>query len=225
MSRDVMGFDEWVQLVFDHPEARMHWFHEAGASEGDLDASDPKHAATLVEYLTRLFENGSALLGRYSDAQVATGLWYLFGVSSGHMQVVGPGPVPEQDLIRMIRALCTLYREVFAVRCGDVLSHRSERGSKLDVAVYMLWDMDGIGLGGWESGLSAVDRAMLDTLREILTIDNTACQESALHGLGESYSEAPAEVAAIVDEWLATEPGISPGLIEYAQQARVGEVL
>lgn len=225
MARDLMGFDEWVRFVFDHPEARAHWFHEDRAVERDFDADDPNHAVILVEYLTNLFENGSSLLGQYSDAQIATGLWYLFGVGSGHMRVIGSGSAPERNLIRMIRALSTLCHQVFAKRCGDVLSHLSERGSRLDVAVYMIWDMDGIGLGSWGPELNSVDRAMLDTLREILMIDNTACQESALHGLGESYSEAPTEVAAIVDEWLEKTLPKREELIAYASAARVGDVL
>jgi hypothetical protein len=63
-------------------------------------------------------------------------------------------------------------------------------------------------------------------LRSILAIDHSACQESALHGLGhrcEIGRDNP-EVEAIIDDFLKRKLDLRPELRQYALSARRGMV-
>lgn len=61
-------------------------------------------------------------------------------------------------------------------------------------------------------------------MERTLQLDNIACQESALHGLGHWHSAYPKEVERIIDAFLQSNLNIRPELEQYAQSARIGMV-
>jgi hypothetical protein len=66
------------------------------------------------------------------------------------------------------------------------------------------------------------------TLCNQLAIPHDVCRESSLHGIGHlrrDYPEYEPQLAAIIDEFLAQNPGLCPELLAYAQKARQGTVL
>jgi hypothetical protein len=85
---------------------------------------------------------------------------------------------------------------------------------RLDGEVF--WDIAPVGSLG--------DDKVLDVLEDTLTLDSTACDWAALHGLGHAYYAAPDAAQDIVDGWLRRRRGLSQALRDYAGQARVGAV-
>jgi len=60
-------------------------------------------------------------------------------------------------------------------------------------------------------------------LPRLLSIPHNACRESALHGISEWQHYYPA-IAGAIDDFLARTPDLSPDLIAYAYNAKVGGV-
>src|SRR5258708_3626741 len=130
-----LSFEEWVRHLFDHPVEGPQWF-------ADPDAPYWVGPAELTfAWITRLFEDPLTWLSRYTDAQLAQGFWYL--VSNGGsdcMVALGDASVALRNRVRCVRAFATVFRRVFAVRCGWHLSHLGEPGaSALDTTCYMWW--------------------------------------------------------------------------------------
>ena len=96
--------------------------------------------------------------------------------------------------------------------------------SDLNDVCYMLWDVAPIGRWTDEKDNPACLEASLDVLTTALALRNTACIESALHGLGHLHYYAPERVESIVDGWIASQPRVPDQLTRYAEEARVGYV-
>jgi len=58
-------------------------------------------------------------------------------------------------------------------------------------------------------------------MAHILSFNSLACQESALHGLGQWQGTHDRQLPAIIDGFLAANPDIDPRLIRYAKAARI----
>ncbi len=76
-------------------------------------------------------------------------------------------------------------------------------------------------------GDGAVAEECLQVFKEILKIDHAACRESALHGIGHFaiYDQVSSKCKKLADEFLNENKNIDPVLLEYAQNAREGNVL
>lgn len=69
------------------------------------------------------------------------------------------------------------------------------------------------------------DHQIIEGMRQSLSIDSEACQESTLHGLGHWQGTYPDTVEEIIDEFLDGDPKIRPELRNYALSAKKGMVL
>jgi len=110
-----------------------------------------------------------------------------------------------------------------------VLGHLSEtRGSPLEYVTYMLWDSSPLSAF---ASRAETRPALLRVLEDALYLPNPACVESALHGVGHlraagiGVAKRNAELAGIIDRFLATRTDVDPVLRDYAIQARRGNVL
>lgn len=106
-----------------------------------------------------------------------------------------------------------------AHRRSDILDEVGD--SALDRVCYMWWDIFPFAIG--MNGLTALDRALLDVMKQQLTIDHDAVRESALHGLGHIVSPRESAVQ-IIDAFLDSHPRIRPELRQYALDARAGGI-
>jgi hypothetical protein len=213
-----LPFDAWVRHVFDHDPSGRQWWFEADAPRW---AGPPD---VTVAYVTRLFEDPLPPLAPYDDVQLDEGFWYLVanGASDCMMALLDTS-VPVERRARCLRAAATVFREVYAPRCTPHLGHCDEPGAgPLNLSCYMWWDLLPVAPAPDDPGRRLLDRAALDAMEEILSLDAIACQESALHGLGHWQPAHPDAVAAIVDAFLAAAPDRRPELVRYAESARVG---
>jgi hypothetical protein len=217
-SIELDSFAAWVRHLFDHPATDPQWF-------ADPDA--PYWIGTpelTITWVIRLLEDPLPWLSKYSDAQLGQGFWYL--VSNGAsdcMMVLPDATVPLRDRVRCVRAFATVFRRIFALRCTPHLSHRDEPGcGPLNGAAYMWWDLLPLAAAPGDPARRDLDRAALDVMAEILSLDAIACQESALHGLGHWHAAYPRDVERTIDRFLTTRPHDRPDLLAYARSARGG---
>jgi hypothetical protein len=226
-----LDFDSWVRYCFDR-ETR-YWYFEDFADLRDeqdfprsLDWYSPS-STILCDYATRLFRNAPYLLRSYNPNQLEWGFWYVFGAECGTFYTITDESVPLQTRLGLAESLVPLYRDFFAPLCGNALAHRDEPAPPVANACYMLWDHACLWYReGSES--SEVELKQLDVLQRMLSIDSDAVREAALHGLGHAVLMRPSLVEPIIDAFLlsplVTRGTCRPELVEYAKQARSGNV-
>lgn len=223
-------FEQWVENAFaGTPWKREVLFWEIDRPDAaNRDADDHRTytplAPTLAMYLAQLFEEPEFLANRYTGEQLGKGFWYIAGIESAYFIDAREPNVPTEQQVRWVTAIGILYEKLFARVCTPTLSHRDEPGSHpLNSAVYMFWDMD--TLSPYTKGHPHLIEPIFGVLERALTLDSIACQESALHGLGEFYDEFDDRVHRIVDAYLRNNPRLRDDLREYALNARDGYVL
>lgn len=205
-SPGTVEFEEWVAYCFG--QGPRDYARE------DLDPRKPDKAwearitghqidgATAARYLKRLFLESGERLSAVSDADLAEGVWYVFGSGGGFFDAMTSdwmrrdgtrNPIATADEIAAVfDTMPVIYRDVFEHRCA--LGFKPESASTSDTdrvsgAVYMIWDMDqciylvsGSQPDTLDNPITTAGLAALSTvLRECVS---PACLYSALHGLG-----------------------------------------
>jgi hypothetical protein len=187
---------------------------------------------------------------------MAQGLGYLISNAlSNYMFPLMNPDVPWLDRRNAIRAMYVVFEGIFEPKCDPELSHvRTASDPPIDPlngVCYMWWDVcplqGNAGPSPEQDFIRAteelcdpgpridphaadVEAEILGILERTLTLDNPACQEAALHGLGHRRYQHAAEVERIVDgflqrrlpTWQDAPQGES--LRGYALAARVGRV-
>ena len=224
---DDITFEEWVRYVFDHPVLDPQWWwqdEDTGLYQAWNERVNP---GRTLAYLTRLFEDPSGLLGRFTRAQINQGLNLLVSPAcSNHMSVLRDQSLPWPDRRRCIEAMVPLYGELMAPVYGDDLGH-NEHGpcdpERPTFSCYMWWDVIPLHGGLGEPDGVRIDDAVLRVFEQVLTLRAESCLESVLHGLGHWHDDLPDRTEPIVREFLK-RTDLSPALRRYAEYAAVGEV-
>lgn len=210
-------YQEWLTHIFDHAVENPQWYF-------DLDA--PKFVARpeeIVELFGQTFLQAGKDLVKYTDTQADQGIWYaVCPTGSDFIHALRASEVPLAKRIETIGNIFYLYSDCFARRCKETLGHLSEKGSPLNLSCYMFWDISSLTCFEETPDSEQMQDAALDVLQKILTIKHRACQESALHGLGEFALPRPERTHKIVDQFLSTKP--DEKLLAYALEAREGNV-
>lgn len=160
---------------------------------------------------------------RFSDAQVGSGLWFLFSnAHSDYTMMIRNGTLTADQQAGVYESISHLYHGIFQQRCAETLGHLSENGTELNLICYMFWDVSPLA---WlpEDCPAAIVEALFNVLKDALGIPHRACIESALHGLGELYCRHPEMVERTLDEFLARSV-LDPALMNYAINARSGQI-
>jgi hypothetical protein len=140
------------------------------------------------------------------------------------MSALASSEVPLPKRLEAIGNIYYLYLDCFAKRCTEVLGHLSDEGSPMNLSCYMFWDI--CRFSGLEDMLENKETrgSVLKVLEKILTIENKACREGALHGLGHIANSCPNNVRKIIDGFLSKNK-LDYKLMAYALKAREGMVL
>jgi hypothetical protein len=233
-----LSFEAWVTFVFDHPAPALpiplsDEKSEAAISqpwyfEDDHDWWNPsRQPERTVAYLTNLFENAPRVLRSFSDMQIKEGFWFLVSPAcSDHLFTLSNPDVAWPERKRCIASIFTLFKHFLTVRCSPHLSFLNEPGANpLNAVCYMWWDL--LPVPGKPKDPMRRERngAFLDVMRRSLELPSDACRESALHGLGHWHSDYPAEVEAIIAQFLKRHSALRPELKDYALTAQKGLVL
>jgi hypothetical protein len=208
----------WVDTVFGGADP---------ADPGNIDRLDNicrPDEPTLLK-LIDVFGNPRMYLSAITDKVLDRAFWDLDYMA---LPILFDSVIDFQLRRRLISTFEILFRELFAERCKPVLGHQAKEYEALNGICYMWWDFNYLlDYRAWE--LNPCDPVCLESMRSILTIGNSACQESALHGLGHWHKRHDPSlqptVESMIDEFLRDTPGLSADLREYALAARRGAVL
>ncbi len=218
--RAEISFDDWIKGIFGRPEGPQPWYCDITDQMPDIPPG------SSVRYLRKLFTESKPLLGQYSNLQLRRGFWYIIdcGLSTELVSLLDKS-VPLQEKLEAIGSIYQLYKDCFLERCASSLSHLGEsKENPLNVLCYMWWDVAPLPATAGKIDNKEIDASCLGAMQKILTLDNDACRESALHGLGHAKLYYPAEVENIVSNFIAANPKIRKELMLYARSAREGMV-
>jgi hypothetical protein len=186
--------------------------------EGAKIAADlpPDEALRLMG---RIFTNCGTLLLPFTDAQIADGLVFL-GASgeSEWMYYIYDPAINQQIRLGCIRSIAMLYRDCFARRCSNKIARLDSKIDRLNAVCFMWWDVFPGSGAPTTTDAEVIESELIAVMTNALEIEHATCQESALHGLGHWGDEE--RVPAIIDDWLARHPDLSPELVTYARAAR-----
>jgi hypothetical protein len=225
----VPSFEDWREYCFTHGYADFHGHNdEAGIAEREERFSrvPPR---VLAEYLIRLFEDSRFLRETYTAQQLADGTWFIFGLGSEYFHEVRDPGVPAELQARVYRAMPTMYLEVYDRLCNDQgrSSEDLSDAAALDIAVYMIWDMDCVeGAVMFPENSPHLVEPGFGVLQTVLDRCSTgACLKGALHALGHLEMYHPERVRTMVDGFLERRRDRLPAwVVEYALEAREGAV-
>lgn len=225
---DQQLLDKWITHVFDHPAEEVPWyfFDQVREVPWYCEFRSPRwedRPEEIAELIAETFERSGELLGRFSNEQLVQAFSFLIpNLDSEYISVLVDPRVPWELRRRALWSFVPLFEQIMAKRCTEGMDN------PLNETCFMWWD----NLHPYDyqtpTARPEYDEEVPKVLGRLLAIDQKACRHSALHGCGEWVKDNPLaqpEIAKIVDEFLERTPGLDPGLIEYANYAKIGEVL
>ena len=212
-------YHTFIQFLFNRVESRGDWRFELDDEEPELTGEE------VVDYVWRMFENYQTDLAHFSDWQLGAGLEYIFNNTFSDLPFfLRDGPAPLEERIKAIKALKNLYSKCLNERCMQTLGHYSEEGNQLNHFCYVLWDTCPLTYCEEMKDKEKIYAAVAEVMEFSLSLDNIACVESGLHGLGHLkpyYSNA----VKIIKRYLETTGQSDERLLEYAKHAETGCIL
>ncbi|WP_444919224.1 hypothetical protein [Microbulbifer sp. JMSA003] len=209
-------YNEFLEFLFNRNESLGEWRWDIDLDEPDISGE------SLVSYIIRMFDNYDSDLAQYSDWQLALGLEYIFNNTFSDLSFyLRDGPSSLEKRLQAIHSLKHLYSKCLNFRCRDSLGHLSEVGNPLNNFCYMLWDTTPLSYCEELPDSDALYSAVAEVMEYALSLDNLACIESGLHGLGHLelyYKDAP----KIVKKFIKDARVKNSRLLEYAINAESG---
>ena len=204
-------YTKWIEYLFDRPTTTPQWYFSIDIE--DFPASNDE----FVHLVGKTLERSGADLSRFTDAQVADGLSYIFFTHASNVITnIVQKRVPLEDRAQAVLNMKFLYRDCFAQRCLPQLTFITGKiVSPLNYVCYALWEES--PLGSWKD-------EVIEVMEFALYLPNIACAESALRGLAQQEGRAPDRVAHVIDTYLAKSKYITPELRQYALDAKCGQV-
>ncbi|MEQ1789526.1 MAG: hypothetical protein ABL857_03685, partial [Rickettsiales bacterium] len=177
---------------------------------------------------------------KFNDTQINDGLNYLVSnIFSNYMFAWINKEVTTADRKKFIESIYRIFTDFMANRCNERLSHLGEKDAhSINYICYMWWDL--IPIHPVRSFSMETDKMFLDVMKRTIAINNIACQESALRGLGYWHSNYPEIVGEIIDGYIEKFSGFFvkkkgkvmlknseqelPKILIYARNARTGNI-
>lgn len=213
------GYREFIRFLFDRAPSSADWRFGFELEEPALSGE------TIVAFVKRMLENYATDLADFSDRQLGMGLEYVFNNSCSDLAfTLRDGPASLDARLDAIRALKVLLRDCLDHRCRPALGHLSGEGNELNRFCYMLWDTTPLTYCEGIDDRNGMYAALAEVMEFSLSLDNIACVESGLHGLGhlgQYYDKAP----EIIRHFRQTTKLADPRILQYAKNAESGCIL
>lgn len=212
-------FEQWID----------HCFHKGRALNLDVpELPNEPSPQVLASYMRRLFQNSTGCLEVRTSDEIASGLWYIFGINSNYWWEVRSPAVPELEQAETVLSIAKFYRDFLDHRCDDsgrFPARSTSHFNRLDGAVYMLWDMDCLEGAAMIYKESHLVEPIFSVLKQALDCKSVACQISALHGLGHLQMYNHEIVNQIIEPFIREHRAALPWVEKYAGRALIGHVL
>lgn len=213
-----MNISEFTEYLFDRPANGTEWYFSN-------DHEDPSVAKDLlVRLAAETFKGIAKTSSQFDERQVCMGLQYLINPSCGPIPYLYLDKSIDFPLRRdAIIAMEVVFRDVFSHLNVERNLYRNSKSAALSYreTCYMWWDLFPRHGVPRQSDMEETDTVICQTICSILMIDNLACQESALHGLGHWFASRPDEVVKAIESYLPRAP---VELKQYAADAMQGRI-
>ncbi len=152
-------------------------------------------------------------------------MYFICSSSSGYLQTARESTVSKEDQVKWVRAICHLYEDLFLQGCSHYYGHLDdgpEDPRPLNALCYMFWDLDCLEGAAMFPGNEHLVQPVFDVLSCALKLPNSACAESALHGLGHLKAYQPEKVHQLINAYLASGRYPTKEMAVYAGHALEG---
>jgi hypothetical protein len=218
-------YEQQLHFIFSRPVSLPAWYWTSRPDEEDVFGEDP---FTAFEFIEKLCQQPWSDLAPYSDDQVALGLEFIFNNSCSNLACdFKSAEVPFQRREQALRDIFVLFRDVFNPRCAVRASAGAQGPSpKINAICYMFWDVCPLStfFGAVDHQSTACYKAIASVMERCLSLDNPACVESGLHGLGHMAFFLPDIAVPIIDRYLKRKNNENTALVQYAKAARTGMI-
>ena len=216
-------FQTQLNYIFDRKITKIEWYYSG--YEGKYPFSENENHQFY--FLEKLFVNPKADLQPFSNDQIGLGLNYIFSNACGNMaEDFKDFDIAFERKLKSIFNIYNLFEQLFEQRADNILSVNSKLPlSKLNYVCYMFWDITPLYFAGKipKDNAAKYYKAIANVMERCLYLQNLACIESGLHGLGHLALQHPLIVEPIIETFLQTQ-NLNPALIEYAQNAKTGMI-
>jgi hypothetical protein len=181
------------------------------------------NASMLIEHVIRLHESPLAIFAPFTNEQMGKALWSLYDPNSPS-PVACPTNAPECTIaqcVRLIAAMPGFIRSVAAPR----ISPSGFDADPLYIALYMFWDL--IGMGG---SLTAEENELIDgaaTAEMLLCmhIDHPTAIAHAIHGFDEClWDHRLRDIGkAAIQHWLKVSGSGAPQRLRHLAESALSD--
>ncbi|MBL1146412.1 MAG: hypothetical protein HND56_05815 [Pseudomonadota bacterium] len=219
ISLDKNLFEQWIVSLFDHPEEDGDW--RFAIDQEPLDIPEK----LIPEFIIKLNHELPEITKYYTDWQLGMGLDYIYSPSCSNIAyAIEVSEAPVKTRLQAIKSMKYLYRDCLELRCQPVLGYLSETGNKLNDFCYMWWDVTTLSYyPADDPNREIFYPAVTDVMEYALTLNNIACIESGLHGLGHAVYNWP-HAAEIIENFIKRAGNIDPRVMRYAEMAKTGYI-
>jgi hypothetical protein len=216
-------YQRQLNYIFNRPTTDPEWYWSNDDwEEGIFDET----AMSSFVFIETLLLNAKTDLMPYADDQIGMGLNYIFNSACSNLaDDFKAVDVPFERKSKAIHALFDLFQGVLNARCQPILSAFSQAPlSKIQYICYMFWDTCSWSIWTNENS-DDYYKTIATVMKRCLDLDNPACVESGLHGLGHLALNHPQIAVPIIDNFLQNTKNTNENLINYAKMARTGSIL
>ena len=212
-----------LNYVFNRKITKIEWYYSGHEGKYPFSENDNHE----FYFLEKLFVNPKADLQAFSNDQIGLGFNYIFSNACSNMaEDFRDFDIAFERKLKSIFNIYNLFEQVFEERAENILSANSQSPlSKLNYVCYMFWDITPLSFAGKvpKDIADKYYKAIANVMERCLYLQNLACIESGLHGLGHLAHQYPEIVEPIIETFLQTQ-NLNPVLIDYAQHAKTGMI-
>lgn len=211
-------YQQWLVFLFDRDESKGDWRFDFAN-----DQYQPSEFS-IVQFVERMFREFNSDVQGFSDWQIATGVEYVLNNTfSDFVFALRDGTVDLDMRLTAVRSIAYLYSDCFESRCCPALGHLSESGNSLNDVCYMLWDVTPLTYCEGNPNAKPLYEAVASVMEQSLNLNNKACVESGLHGLGH-LTPYYREATDIISRYLRRGEFVDKRLEKYARAALSDEI-
>ncbi len=180
----------------------------------------------IPEFVVQLHEDLPELMKDYTVWQLARGIDVIFNANvADYVFDLRDGSASFEKKVEAILSMKKLYSECFFKLCRPRLGHLSEDMNELESFCYMIWDVSPLSYCENNDQKDRFYSAIAEVMEYALSLNNIACKESALHGLGHLISPPHYPRAKdIIQNFIDKNKNADPRIIKYAEQAKTGMI-
>lgn len=214
----VKSFDNLISFLLLRNDSDFEWYYKDDFWDPEFDNNK------MVGFISEFYSRVTKISKDHSQSSIYHALNYTVNTTCGHLgYLISNEAIEAERRVELVDSMFILFRDYFNSECANT-SIRNKVGfnQTINMVCYMWWELVSWQGIPYRHDMKSIDESILKCLENILRLDNEACKESAIHGLGHWYDSYPERVESII---AGNRDAIPIELKDYATQAVTGRVL